>query len=156
PEDGCQAVCRKYRAMIVLENGTGLVRPPSCPLWPHARFLDAVNFDGAQVVHMSYTENNVALASGLGLWRTQLQAFEIETGPELTTSLASVVEFTSVYRTSSPERIERGGQNIFANNSDGSEYYDTGFVSNEFKLTSELHVRTEQDGLFVRGTAWYD
>ena len=35
-------------------------------------------------------------------------------------------------------------------------YYDTGFVSNEFKLTSELHVRTEQDGLFVRGTAWYD
>lgn len=61
-----------------------------------------------------------------------------------------------MYRTSSPERIERGGQNIFANNNDGSEYYDTGFVSNEFKLTSELHVRTEQDGLFVRGTAWYD
>jgi hypothetical protein len=86
----------------------------------------------------------------------QAQAFEIDTGPNVTTSLESVAEFTSVYRTSSPERIERGGQNIFANNNDGSEYYDTGFVSNEFKLTSELHVRTEQDGLFVRGTAWYD
>ena len=38
----------------------------------------------------------------------QAQAFEIDTGPNVTTSLESVAEFTSVYRTSSPERIERG------------------------------------------------
>ncbi len=50
---------------------------------------------------MSYNKNKVALAVGLGLWGTQLQAFEIETGPDLTTSLESVVEFTSVYRTRS-------------------------------------------------------
>ncbi|WP_137975172.1 DUF1302 domain-containing protein [Pseudomonas sp. F(2018)] len=105
---------------------------------------------------MSYNKSKMALAIGLALWGTQLQAFEIDTGPHLTTSLESVAEFTSVYRTSSPEHIERGGQNVFTNNNDGSEYYDTGFVSNEFKLTSELHVRTEQDGLFMRGTAWYD
>ena len=105
---------------------------------------------------MSHNKSKIALAVGIGIWGMQAQAFEIDTGPNVTTSLESVAEFTSVYRTSSPERIERGGQNIFANNNDGSEYYDTGFVSNEFKLTSELHVRTEQDGLFVRGTAWYD
>ncbi|WP_394560571.1 DUF1302 domain-containing protein [Aquipseudomonas alcaligenes] len=105
---------------------------------------------------MSHNKSKIALAVGLGIWGMQAQAFEIDTGPNVTTSLESVAEFTSVYRTSSPERIEQGGQNVFINNNDGSEYYDTGFVSNEFKLTSELHVRTEQDGLFVRGTAWYD
>src|SRR5690606_26379821 len=107
---------------------------------------------------MSHNKSKMTLAIGLGLGvvGAPAQAFEIDTGPHFTTSLESVAEFTSVYRTSSPERIERGGQNIFANNNDGSEYYDTGFVSNEFKLTSELHVRTEQDGLFIRGTAWYD
>ncbi|WP_068829046.1 DUF1302 domain-containing protein [Pseudomonas sp. BMS12] len=107
---------------------------------------------------MSHNKSKMTLAIGLGLGISgaQVQAFEIDTGPNFTTSLESVAEFTSVYRTSSPERIERGGQNVFTNNNDGSEYYDTGFVSNEFKLTSELHVRTEQDGLFVRGTAWYD
>lgn len=105
---------------------------------------------------MSYNKSKMALVVGLGLCGTQLQAFEIDTGPDLTTSLESVAEYTTVYRTSSPERIYSGGQNIFANNNDGSEYYDTGFVSHEFKLTSELHVRTAQDGLFVRGTAWYD
>ena len=97
----------------------------------------------------------VALAIGL-LGAQQAQAFEIDTGPNVTTTLESVAEYTSVYRTTAPERIYSGGQNIFTNNNDGSEYYDRGFVSNEFKLTSELHVRTEQDGLFVRGTAWYD
>lgn len=107
---------------------------------------------------MSYNEKSkIALAIGMWLCSVQqVQAFQIDTGPNLTTSLESVAEFTSVYRTSSPERIERGGQNVFINNNDGSEYYDRGFVANEFKLTSELHVRTEQDGLFIRGTAWYD
>lgn len=105
---------------------------------------------------MSHNKSKIALAVGIGIWGMQAQAFEIDTGPNVTTSLESVAEYTSVYRTSSPEHIERGGQNVFTNNNDGSEYYDTGFVSNEFKLTSELHVRTEQDGLFVRGTAWYD
>ncbi|MDD0844380.1 DUF1302 domain-containing protein [Pseudomonas sp. Gutcm_11s] len=105
---------------------------------------------------MSHNKSKIALAVGIGIWGIQAQAFEIDTGPNVTTSLESVAEFTSVYRTSSPEHIEQGGQNVFINNNDGSEYYDTGFVSNEFKLTSELHVRTEQDGMFVRGTAWYD
>ncbi|MBB1520514.1 DUF1302 domain-containing protein [Aquipseudomonas guryensis] len=105
---------------------------------------------------MSHNKSKMALAVGIGIWGIQAHAFEIDTGPNVTTSLESVAEYTSVYRTTGPERIYSNGQNIFANNNDGSEYYDRGFVSNEFKLTSELHVRTEQDGLFVRGTAWYD
>lgn len=105
---------------------------------------------------MLHKKKKIALVVGLSLWGARGLAFEIDTGPNVTTTLESVAEFTSIYRTDSPERIERDGQNIFINNNDGSEYYDKGFVSNEFKLTSELHVRTEQDGMFVRGTAWYD
>lgn len=107
---------------------------------------------------MAYQQNNKkVLAAGVLLCAAaQTQAFPIDTGEHLTTTLESVAEFTSVYRTSAPTRILRDGQNIFANGNDGSEYYSTGFVANEFKLTSELHMRTEQDGLFLRGTAWYD
>ena len=105
---------------------------------------------------MLHKKKKIALVVGLSLWGARGLAFEIDTGPNVMTTLESVAEFTSIYRTDSPERIERDGQNIFINNNDGSEYYDKGFVSNEFKLTSELHVRTEQDGMFFRGTAWYD
>lgn len=105
---------------------------------------------------MLHKKKKMALVVGLSLCGAKAPAFQIDTGPNVTTTLESVAEFTSIYRTGSPEHIERGGENIFINNNDGSEYYDKGFVSNEFKLTSELHVRTQQDGLFVRGTAWYD
>ncbi|WP_208651141.1 hypothetical protein, partial [Ectopseudomonas khazarica] len=54
PEDGCLAVCRKWRAMKVFENVTGLLSPPFCPFWPHAGFWVAVSFIGTQEVHMSY------------------------------------------------------------------------------------------------------
>ncbi|MGP0173658.1 DUF1302 domain-containing protein [Pseudomonas sp. NCHU5208] len=104
---------------------------------------------------MLRNKKNKVIAVGMGLWSIQAQAFEIDTGPDVTTTLESVVEFSSVYRTESPERIQRDGQNLFINENDGSEYYK-GFVSNEVKLTSELHVRTDQDGLLLRGTAWYD
>lgn len=104
---------------------------------------------------MLRNKKNKVIAVGMGLWSIQAPAFEIDTGPDVTTTLESVVEFSSVYRTESPERIQRDGQNLFINENDGSEYYK-GFVSNEVKLTSELHVRTDQDGLLLRGTAWYD
>ncbi|GLU37626.1 hypothetical protein Pssp01_17190 [Pseudomonas sp. NBRC 100443] len=71
-------------------------------------------------------------------------------------SLDSVAEYSAMVRTAKSERIVRDGQNLFANADDGSEYYVRGLVTSEFKLTSELHLKYHDDGLFVRGSAWYD
>ncbi|WP_339535286.1 DUF1302 domain-containing protein [Pseudomonas hunanensis] len=84
-------------------------------------------------------------------------AFSFETPVEdLQVSLDSVVEYSAMYRTAKQERIVRDGQNIFANANDGSEYYSRGLVSNAFKITSELSLKMDDDGFFVRGSAWYD
>ncbi|MFZ3185336.1 MAG: DUF1302 family protein, partial [Pseudomonas sp.] len=84
-------------------------------------------------------------------------AFQLETGvDDVSASLESLVEYNALYRTSKTERIVQDGQNIFANANDGSEYYARGLVSNEYKLTSELHLQVGDDGLFVRGSAWYN
>ncbi|WP_366520476.1 DUF1302 domain-containing protein [Pseudomonas citronellolis] len=74
----------------------------------------------------------------------------------LEASLDSVAEYTAMLRTAKAERIVHDGQNLFANANDGSEYYARGLAASEFKLTSELHLKYHDDGLFVRGSAWYD
>lgn len=71
-------------------------------------------------------------------------------------SLDSVLDYSAMYRTAKAERIVQDGQNLFANANDGSEYYSRGLVANEYKITSELHLRYADGGLFVRGSAWYD
>lgn len=97
------------------------------------------------------------LSWGLLLAARQVGAFQFETPAEgLEASLDSVVEYSTLYRTEKPERIVRGGQNLFANANDGSEYYQRGPVASEFKLSSELSLKHEDAGLLVRGSAWYD
>ncbi|WP_137885967.1 DUF1302 domain-containing protein [Pseudomonas sp. 2FE] len=87
----------------------------------------------------------------------QAGAFQFDTEADgFSASLDNLVEYNAIYRTSETERIVRDGQNIFANANDGSEYYSRGLVANEYKLSSELHLKLHEDGLFVRGSAWYD
>ncbi|MER1046244.1 DUF1302 domain-containing protein [Pseudomonas aeruginosa] len=74
----------------------------------------------------------------------------------LESSLESVVEYSAMYRTAKAERVVQDGQNLFANANDGSEYYSRGLVANEYKITSELNLRYQDSGAFVRGSAWYD
>ena len=84
-------------------------------------------------------------------------AFSFETPVDgLDASLDSIAEYSAMLRTGKSERIVRGGQNLFANANDGSEYYARGLVASEFKLTSELHLKYQDNGLFLRGSAWYD
>ncbi len=42
------------------------------------------------------------------------------------------------------------------NGDNGNLNFDKGLISNAFKITSELEVKKENFGLFVRGTAFYD
>lgn len=87
----------------------------------------------------------------------EVAAFSFDTPvDDLQASLDSVVEYSAIYRTAKTERIARDGQNIFANANDGSEYYSRGLVSNVFKITSELSLKIDDDGFFLRGSAWYD
>lgn len=74
----------------------------------------------------------------------------------LESSLDSVVEYSAMYRTAKAEQVVQDGQNLFANANDGSEYYSRGLVANEYKITSELNLRYQDSGAFVRGSAWYD
>ncbi|HHH9110639.1 TPA: DUF1302 domain-containing protein [Pseudomonas aeruginosa] len=85
-------------------------------------------------------------------------AFQIVDNPDgLTASLDSVVEYNVIYRTSKVDRrYAADGSNVMANDNDGSEYYNRGIVSNEIKLRSELDLKYGDDGIFVRGAAWYD
>ncbi|MFK8397772.1 DUF1302 domain-containing protein [Pseudomonas sp. BGr12] len=84
-------------------------------------------------------------------------AFQIVDNPDgVTASLDSVVEYNVIYRTSKVNRPYSGGENVFANDNDGSEYYNRGIVSNEYKIRSELDLKYGDDGIFVRGAAWYD
>lgn len=74
----------------------------------------------------------------------------------LESSLDSVIEYSAMYRTAKTERVVQDGQNLFANANDGSEYYSRGLVASEYKITSELNLRYQNYGAFVRGSAWYD
>uniref|UniRef100_UPI003905A1CA DUF1302 domain-containing protein n=1 Tax=Pseudomonas sp. KCJK9016 TaxID=3344556 RepID=UPI003905A1CA len=71
-------------------------------------------------------------------------------------SLDSTLDYSAMFRTAKTQRIVRDGRNVFDNSNDGSEYYARGLVASEFKLTSELSVKYGDDGLFLRGSAWYD
>ena len=85
------------------------------------------------------------------------QAFVITDDPDgLTSSLESVAEYSAIYRTSKAQRSFSDGANDFINENDGSEYYHRGIVSNAFKIVSELDLKYGDDGVFVRGSAWYD
>lgn len=97
------------------------------------------------------------LSWGLLIASHEAVAFQFETPVEgLEASFDSVAEYSTLYRTGTPERIVREGQNLFANANDGSEFYHRGPVVSEYKLSSELSLRREDAGLLVRGSAWYD
>lgn len=103
-------------------------------------------------------KTTIAFLVSAAIASSEACAFQLETGvDEWSASLENLVEYNAMYRTSKTERIYQDGQNIFANANDGSEYYARGLVSNEYKLTSEFHLHAgEDDGLFMRGSAWYD
>lgn len=94
---------------------------------------------------------------GVASSASSVQAFVITDNPDgLKSSLNSVVEYSTIYRTSKTNRSYTDGANDFINENDGAEYYNRGIVSSELKIISELDLKYGDDGVFVRGSAWYD
>lgn len=70
---------------------------------------------------------------------------------EITGSLDTTVSYGQMYRVQGQDKT-----NDDTNGNDGNRNFDTGLVSEVFKVTSELEANYQNYGLFVRGTAFYD
>lgn len=82
----------------------------------------------------------------------QAQALEFTLADdEVSGSLNSTASYGQLWRVKS-----QSGHNDDINGNDGNRNFDTGLVSQVFKLTSELTLQYQNYGGFMRGTALYD
>ena len=70
---------------------------------------------------------------------------------EVTGSLDTTLSYGQLWRV---EKAEKVGDDV--NTNDGNRNFDTGLVSEVFKVTSELEANYQNYGLFLRGSAFYD
>ena len=70
---------------------------------------------------------------------------------EVSGSLDTTVSYGQLYRVQGQDKT-----NDDTNGNDGNRNFDTGLVSEVFKITSDLEANYQNYGLFVRGTAFYD
>ncbi|MGE9764328.1 DUF1302 domain-containing protein [Pseudomonas sp. PDM20] len=70
---------------------------------------------------------------------------------EVTGSLDSTVSYGSLWRVQGQDKT-----NNDINGNDGNRNFDTGLVSEVYKITSDLEATYKNYGLFVRGSAFYD
>lgn len=70
---------------------------------------------------------------------------------EVSGSLDTTVSYGQLYRV---QGMDKSNDDI--NTNDGNRNFDTGLVSEVYKVTSDLEARYQNYGLFVRGTAFYD
>ncbi|MCW2293275.1 hypothetical protein M2262_003325 [Pseudomonas sp. BIGb0408] len=94
-----------------------------------------------------------ALASVLPLLVTvPVQAAEFSfVDNEISGSLDTTLSYGQLWRVQGQSR-----SNDDVNVNDGNRNFDTGLVSEVFKITSDLEMNYQNYGLFVRGTAFYD
>ncbi|MFV3369419.1 DUF1302 domain-containing protein [Pseudomonas sp. NY15435] len=71
---------------------------------------------------------------------------------EITGSLDSTLSYGAMWRVQGREKSNISDINA----DDGNRNFDTGLVSQVFKLTSDLSAKYQNYGLFMRGTAYYD
>ncbi|MBX9914132.1 MAG: DUF1302 domain-containing protein [Pseudomonadaceae bacterium] len=82
----------------------------------------------------------------------QAQAVEFSfADDEVTGSVDSTVSYGQLWRVQGQDKT-----NDDINANDGNRNYDTGLVSEVFKITTDAEVKYQNYGAFVRGTAFYD
>ncbi len=94
------------------------------------------------------------------LWGTPATAFQFSLG-EVQGSLDSTISYGLSWRVADRDKniigLREGGKAYSANGDDGNLNYDDGeLFSNIAKITSDLDLRYNNFGLFVRGSAFYD
>ncbi|MGE8362169.1 DUF1302 domain-containing protein [Pseudomonas sp.] len=70
---------------------------------------------------------------------------------EISGSIDTTVSYGQLWRVQGQDKT-----NNDVNTNDGNRNFDTGLVSEVFKITSDLEVTYQNYGAFVRGTAFYD
>ncbi len=70
---------------------------------------------------------------------------------EITGSIDSTVSYGQLWRVQGQDK-----NNNDINTNDGNRNFDTGLVSEVFKITTDMEVTYQNYGAFVRGTAFYD
>lgn len=81
-----------------------------------------------------------------------VQAIEFSVlGNQVTGSFDSTLSYGRLWRVQGQDK-----NNDDVNANDGNRNFDTGLVSEVFKITSELEASYQNYGVFVRGTAFYD
>lgn len=82
----------------------------------------------------------------------QAQAVEFSFADnEVTGSIDTTVSYGQLWRVQGQDKT-----NNDVNTNDGNRNFDTGLVSEVFKVTSDLEMSYQNYGMFVRGTAFYD
>lgn len=82
----------------------------------------------------------------------QVQAVEFSfADDEVTGAIDTTVSYGQLWRVQGQDK-----NNNDINTNDGNRNFDTGLVSEVFKVTSDLEVTYQNYGAFVRGTAFYD
>ncbi|VXC29129.1 conserved exported hypothetical protein [Pseudomonas sp. 8Z] len=82
----------------------------------------------------------------------QAQAVEFSFADnEVTGSIDTTVSYGQLWRVQGQDK-----NNNDINSNDGNRNFDTGLVSEVYKVTSDLGMAYQNYGLFVRGTAFYD
>ncbi|MEO4048186.1 DUF1302 domain-containing protein [Pseudomonas sp. CAU 1711] len=70
---------------------------------------------------------------------------------EVTGALDTTLSYGQLYRVQGRDK-----SNDDTNGNDGNRNFDTGLVSEVYKITSDLEANYQNYGMFVRGTAFYD
>jgi hypothetical protein len=93
------------------------------------------------------------VAAGVLPWLAgNAQAMEFGLADEqIKGSLDTTLSFGQLWRVQGQDK-----HNDDVNTNDGNRNFDTGLVSEVFKLTSELELSYKNYGLFIRGSAFYD
>ncbi|MDH1534992.1 DUF1302 domain-containing protein [Pseudomonas chengduensis] len=82
----------------------------------------------------------------------QAQAVEFSFADnEITGSLDTTISYGQLWRVQGQDKT-----NNDINTNDGNRNFDTGLVSEVFKITSDLEASYQNYGVFIRGTAFYD
>ncbi|MGP9825987.1 DUF1302 domain-containing protein [Ectopseudomonas khazarica] len=82
----------------------------------------------------------------------QAQAVEFSFADnEITGSIDTTISYGQLWRVQGQDRT-----NDDINTNDGNRSFDTGLVSEVFKITSDLEASYQNYGVFIRGTAFYD
>ncbi|MFT0701654.1 DUF1302 domain-containing protein, partial [Citrobacter meridianamericanus] len=93
-----------------------------------------------------------AFAGLLPLLGGQAQAVEFSfLDNEVSGSLDTTLSYGTLWRVQGQDK-----SNNDINTNDGNRNFDTGLVSEVYKITSDLEATWRNYGVFIRGTAFYD